>query len=192
MDDNGNNNEEVGFVNLILTWILIWLLIYLQQNRCVKSLRYDKSRFMEDFEPENSERQKRKRSKLIDYTKESVPPSVYDEKGAHIFSGINVCDCLVKTCPGCHFPCKRCKSSKCGHECRSQRKWVYEEVRCQSINSTHFVYIRKYNPNWCLRKKSTHTDMSHFLVFKPMKKTSDIESKYQINYSLSTDWKQIK
>jgi len=28
------------------------------------------------------------------------------------------CDCLVKSCPGCFFPCENCQSNKCGHCCR--------------------------------------------------------------------------
>ncbi|EEB15807.1 conserved hypothetical protein [Pediculus humanus corporis] len=41
----------------------------------------------------------------------------------------DLCDCLIENCPGCHFPCLKCRSYKCGAECR---KWVYEEVENES------------------------------------------------------------
>ena len=31
-------------------------------------------------------------------------------------------------CPGCHFPCLKCRSNKCGNECRQNRKWMFESV----------------------------------------------------------------
>ncbi|XP_015912530.1 ARL14 effector protein [Parasteatoda tepidariorum] len=38
---------------------------------------------------------------------------------------IDMCDCLDRTCEGCWFPCKKCSSTKCGHECRKTRSWEY-------------------------------------------------------------------
>lgn len=37
----------------------------------------------------------------------------------------DVCDCLVYECPGCFLPCIKCRSNKCGVECRSGRVWDY-------------------------------------------------------------------
>nr|ACO15123.1 C11orf46 homolog [Caligus clemensi] len=58
------------------------------------------------------------------------PPSkkgiLYDEKGVLIKTGMDLCDCLEMECPGCHFPCHKCNSPKCGHECRSNRRWQFE------------------------------------------------------------------
>ena len=55
-------------------------------------------------------------------------PSVYDNMGVLLQTGLDLCDCLEDLCPGCHFPCPNCGSSKCGHVCRSGRKWQYSSV----------------------------------------------------------------
>ena len=49
----------------------------------------------------------------------SEKASVYDSKGVLIHSGLDLCDCLEDSCPGCHLPCSNCTSPKCGHLCRS-------------------------------------------------------------------------
>ena len=43
---------------------------------------------------------------------------VYDDKGILVSCKKDLCDCMDDTCPGCHFPCPKCRSNKCGHECR--------------------------------------------------------------------------
>lgn len=66
---------------------------------------------------------------------------LYNEKGLLLFDGadqyvtnfkllcdklleLNIvvsvcrCDCLNENCPGCFFPCPKCRSAKCGSECR--------------------------------------------------------------------------
>ncbi len=56
---------------------------------------------------------------------------VYDDDGLLLADGRDICDCLDNHCPGCHFPCLRCKSPKCGADCRCNRKWVYQEVEVE-------------------------------------------------------------
>ena len=34
---------------------------------------------------------------------------VYDDKGLLIDSKLDLCDCLEELCPGCHFPCPKCR-----------------------------------------------------------------------------------
>jgi len=90
---------------------------------------YDK--FMENFDPECSARERRKITRrviAVNNITRKVPGAAYDDSGIHIASGVDLCDCLQKACPGCHFPCPKCKSPKCGIECRCNRKYVYDQI----------------------------------------------------------------
>ncbi|GBN12770.1 hypothetical protein AVEN_237647-1 [Araneus ventricosus] len=62
--------------------------------------------------------------------------SKYDSQGIHKASKQDLCDCMIVDCPGCFMPCKKCSSTKCGHECRRNRRWVYENIQIEgtSIN----------------------------------------------------------
>jgi len=54
---------------------------------------------------------------------------VHDSEGRLVnCNGLDLCDCLESSCPGCHSPCLKCESPKCGFECRSRRKWMYEHI----------------------------------------------------------------
>lgn len=53
---------------------------------------------------------------------------VYNNVGVRLLDSADVCDCLMVSCPGCHFPCPRCSSPKCGAECRNNRCWYYTEA----------------------------------------------------------------
>ncbi len=53
---------------------------------------------------------------------------MYDEKGLLFGTDLDLCDCLDDACPGCHFPCPKCRSSRCGQECRQGRRWQYDVV----------------------------------------------------------------
>ncbi|XP_026738831.1 ARL14 effector protein-like isoform X3 [Trichoplusia ni] len=46
-----------------------------------------------------------------------------------------------ETCPGCHFPCSKCNSNKCGLECRVNRKWMYDKIE---IEGNDFVVKNDY------------------------------------------------
>lgn len=91
-----------------------------------KALSSDANKFMENFDPETSSRERRKLSRKI--TPRRVPGALYDENGIHIAADLDLCDCLNRNCAGCHFPCKKCHSKKCGIDCRVNRKYVYEEI----------------------------------------------------------------
>lgn len=59
-------------------------------------------------------------------------------QGIHVGSNKDACDCLQVDCPGCHFPCSKCGSPKCGVECRSNRSWVYEQLEIDGVPDTVF------------------------------------------------------
>ncbi|XP_044007448.1 ARL14 effector protein [Aphidius gifuensis] len=83
-------------------------------------------KFLRDFDPQSSEREKRKlHRRLYPGSRKHI---LFDESGVFIKSGTNLCDCLKVDCPGCHFPCSKCGSRKCAHECRQLRRWAYESV----------------------------------------------------------------
>ncbi|XP_043270121.1 ARL14 effector protein [Venturia canescens] len=83
-------------------------------------------KFLSDFDPQRSEREKRKLNRRL--YPNSKKYSVYDERGFMVKTGYNLCDCLQLDCAGCHFPCAKCGSTKCGHECRNFRKWTYDTI----------------------------------------------------------------
>lgn len=91
-------------------------------------------KFLRNFDPEHSEREKRKLHRRLYQGHKRT--SLYDEIGVHIETGIDMCDCLTSTCTGCHFPCPKCSSQKCGHECRNNRKWTYEMIENEGSDMT--------------------------------------------------------
>ncbi|XP_026273101.1 ARL14 effector protein [Frankliniella occidentalis] len=107
-----------------------------------KSDRFDlkNNKFMENFNPEQSNRERRKLNRKINY--EGRRNVVYTDRGIHIESGKDLCDCLDESCPGCHFACPKCQSKKCGHECRSHRKWMYDLIE---IEGTREVVKNKFS-----------------------------------------------
>ncbi|KAK7481110.1 hypothetical protein BaRGS_00027650 [Batillaria attramentaria] len=100
----------------------------------LKKLSLDENgTFMSDFDPERSKREMRKLNRKIhkDTKKQN---QMYDETGRLLENSLDVCDCLETDCPGCHFPCPKCGSEKCGVECRSGRRWTYEQVEVEGTN----------------------------------------------------------
>ena len=54
---------------------------------------------------------------------------MYNENGHLVLENgetKDLCDCLEESCSGCHFQCKKCRSPKCGHECRKNRIWTFD------------------------------------------------------------------
>ena len=62
-------------------------------------------------------------------------------EGILISCGKDVRDCMDDSCPACHFPCPKCRSNKCGNECRQNRKWMFESVELDGKPNSV-----KYNP----------------------------------------------
>ena len=56
---------------------------------------------------------------------------MYDEYGRLLDDLRDLCDCLDDDCDGCHFPCTKCKSTKCGVDCRINRRYVYDQVEIE-------------------------------------------------------------
>lgn len=54
--------------------------------------------------------------------------SLYDSNGIFRTTQEDICDCFNKKCPGCHFPCEKCKSEKCGPTCRVFRRYIFEQI----------------------------------------------------------------
>ncbi|XP_042225300.1 uncharacterized protein LOC121868591 isoform X4 [Homarus americanus] len=98
-------------------------------------------KFMENFNPKTSERVRRKKKKVQYFsstgrTKTQTPLYFHGSDGSIVNSGKNLCDCLQSECPGCHYPCPKCGSGKCGNECRIQRKWYYEKIEVEGTKLT--------------------------------------------------------
>jgi len=92
--------------------------------------------FLGQFDPSKSGRERRKKNtnySNIGNKKQHGNKAmvVYDDKGLLIESKLDLCDCLEDLCPGCHFPCLKCRSNKCGAECRQSRKWQYESLEVE-------------------------------------------------------------
>ncbi|KAL7304427.1 hypothetical protein TKK_0003225 [Trichogramma kaykai] len=61
-------------------------------------------------------------------TRGEIHEQLYDENGIFIPTQEDLCDCLDRECPGCHFPCSTCSSTKCGNPCRRGRDDMFEEI----------------------------------------------------------------
>jgi len=108
-------------------------------DKALKNLRAKQdasSKFFDDFNPAVSRRDKMKSQTTKKPYSAKAKTNVYDAKGCLLLNGLDLCDCLDDDCPGCHFPCKRCKSGKCGHECRINRKWQYDTVEIDGVKGS--------------------------------------------------------
>ncbi|XP_017772846.1 PREDICTED: ARL14 effector protein-like [Nicrophorus vespilloides] len=94
----------------------------------------EKIKFLGNFNPETSEREKRKLMKKIQTRKGNG--ALYNNKGIHNATGRDLCDCLEPECPGCFYPCKKCGSTKCGVDCRCMRKFKYDSIEYHGYSFT--------------------------------------------------------
>lgn len=119
-------------------------------NKIEKRLTVENSKFLADFDPEKSSRERRKLTRKSYVVAPSVPSrnqSLFDENGRYRNTNADLCDCL-EDCPGCHCthltikianllvllmndltfvdPCPQCSSPKCGPVCRVNRRWAFE------------------------------------------------------------------
>ncbi|XP_045215820.1 uncharacterized protein LOC123566053 isoform X2 [Mercenaria mercenaria] len=94
-------------------------------------------RFMDDFDPERSAREMKKMNRRLYKEKNIRKNQLYDDNGRLVSNKKDLCDCLDVDCPGCHFPCPKCQSEKCGGDCRCNRKWVYEYVESEGTGNTY-------------------------------------------------------
>lgn len=101
------------------------------ERKTKRLLEKERSEFLSNFDQSQSEREKRKLNKK--HTNKKGKAVVYDERGILMSVKKDLCDCMEDTCPGCHFPCPKCRSNKCGHECRQNRKWVFNCVELDGI-----------------------------------------------------------
>ncbi|ETN65519.1 hypothetical protein AND_002736 [Anopheles darlingi] len=102
-----------------------------RKSRGTRNLLEDNSKFLANFDPGISRREKRKLAQSIPLQQTETrnrKSSLYNEQGWLRESRRNLCDCLDFTCPGCHFPCPSCDSAMCGPVCRRNRRWMYEQI----------------------------------------------------------------
>ncbi|XP_059615223.1 ARL14 effector protein-like [Phlebotomus argentipes] len=105
-------------------------LAQVRNQQAMKRLRrlMEDNKFMKDFNPETSKREKNKLKKIPMETTSATSRS-HDTRAAQLIeNGQDLCDCLRLTCCGCFFSCPKCGSPKCGPKCRIMRKWMFESV----------------------------------------------------------------
>ncbi len=95
------------------------------------------NRSVVNLEAFKSLREEKKKSKSVK-TRSKNYGEIYDSKGVEVLTGQDLCDCLETTCEGCFFSCRKCKSNKCGLECRQKRKFFYKSIEDQIVNKTRF------------------------------------------------------
>uniref|UniRef100_A0A670XSN0 ARF like GTPase 14 effector protein like n=1 Tax=Pseudonaja textilis TaxID=8673 RepID=A0A670XSN0_PSETE len=120
------------------------LCTFQQIERQLKCLAFQNpGPLLADFNPETREQQKKVCMSMINQdcfntTKKTVKK--YDKHGHLISNKTDLCDCLEKNCLGCFYPCPKCNSTKCGAECRCNRKWVYEQIQVEAGQIIRFPF----------------------------------------------------
>ena len=81
------------------------------------------------FHPEIRQQQKKEQmSKTKEFFSPKRAVKKYDRKGRLLVNQADLCDCLNEECPGCFYPCPKCRSTKCRPTCRGNRRWVYTTI----------------------------------------------------------------
>ncbi|XP_054843014.1 ARL14 effector protein-like isoform X2 [Eublepharis macularius] len=96
-----------------------------------------------DFNPETREQQKKACMSMITqdcFNNTKKPAKKYDKHGRLLSNKADLCDCLEKNCLGCFYPCPKCNSTKCGAECRCNRKWVYDHIQIEGGQMIRFPF----------------------------------------------------
>ncbi|EGW01567.1 ARL14 effector protein [Cricetulus griseus] len=115
--------------------------------KALRSLQFTNPGKQTEFAPEGGKREKRKLTKnsSAGSDRQVIPAKskVYDSQGLLIFSGMDLCDCLDEDCLGCFYACPTCGSTKCGAECRCDRKWLYEQIEIEGGEIIHNKHAGK-------------------------------------------------
>ncbi|XP_066474271.1 ARL14 effector protein-like [Tiliqua scincoides] len=96
-----------------------------------------------DFNPETREQQKKACMSMISQDCFNIKKKTmkkYDKHGQLLCSKTDLCDCLDKNCLGCFYPCPKCNSTKCGPQCRCNRKWIYDQIQTEGGQSIRFPF----------------------------------------------------
>lgn len=104
--------------------------------KALKSLQFANPGRHTEFPPEGNKREKRRlqtKNTSVNSDRQVIPAKskVYDSQGLLLYTGVDLCDCLDEDCLGCFYACPKCGSSKCGPECRCDRKWLYEQIEIE-------------------------------------------------------------
>ncbi|KFM57496.1 hypothetical protein X975_05205, partial [Stegodyphus mimosarum] len=109
-----------------------------ERNKQRRGLRND--------EKDNSEGnfQETRKLRRLDSVPRNQKGCKYDSRGIHKESQMDLCDCLETDCEGCFMECPKCNSRKCGHECRRNRRWIYESYDVEGSSETFVNQFKKW------------------------------------------------
>lgn len=82
----------------------------------------------------------------------ALADTLYDGNGFIRATQEDLCDCLDVRCPGCHFPCLKCRSQKCGLQCRVNRTWSFDSIGKEFYGV--FVKELEKPPNYDVRNET--------------------------------------